>query len=287
MEPMALGSPSHGHDSPQKPTYLPGYLMGERAQSPISNVSISAMSPLRANRSHTSDVHTTFLMRNFHHELSDKPSSTPILNRVNDEPTKAPTIDLFDMLNTSDYREEQCNNKENKQFYSDKNNLFEQPKTAPGCWITVFGYSISNKDEILSKFIHMVSCCDVRQAGPNWAHICFSDSTDYHRALLFNGHVTNNGAMIGVIPCNDKTILNENISPTDSHPGPSNEILSKSLRSPILGQQFSSPNDSISKRNNIRPMAIKPIPIQGKDNSPSATTSNGIVTKTLEYLFGW
>lgn len=50
----------------------------------------------------------------------------------------------------------------------------------------------------------MVSCCDVRQAGPNWAHICFNDSTDYHRALLFNGHVTNNGAMIGVIPCNDK-----------------------------------------------------------------------------------
>lgn len=53
----------------------------------------------------------------------------------------------------------------------------------------------------------MVSCCDVRQAGPNWAHICFSDSTDYHRALLFNGHITNNGAMIGVIPCNDKVRL--------------------------------------------------------------------------------
>lgn len=50
----------------------------------------------------------------------------------------------------------------------------------------------------------MVSCCDVRQAGPNWAHICFSDPTDYHRALLFNSQVTNNGAMIGVIPCNDK-----------------------------------------------------------------------------------
>lgn len=34
-------------------------------------------------------------------------SSTPILNnRVNEEPTKAPTIDLFDMLNASDYREE-------------------------------------------------------------------------------------------------------------------------------------------------------------------------------------
>lgn len=124
MEPMTLGSPSH--DSPQKPTYLPGFLMGDRAQSPISNVSISAMSPLRANRSHTSDVHSTLIMRNFHHELSDKPyvyydnkiqnskliwfffrSSTPILgSRVNEEPTKAPTIDLFDMLNASDYREE-------------------------------------------------------------------------------------------------------------------------------------------------------------------------------------
>jgi len=44
-------------------------------------------------------------------------------------------------------------------------------------------------------------------------------------------------------------------------------MLSKSMRSPILGQQFSSPNDSISKRNNIRPMAIKPIPIQGKNVS--------------------
>jgi len=133
----------------------------------------------------------------------------------------------------------------------------------------------------------MVSCCDVRHAGPNWAHICFSDSTDYHRALLFNGHVTNNGAMIGVIPCNDKvklgrryyliqslhilytfqTILNENINPIDSHAGPSTEILSKSMRSPILGQQFSSPNDSISKRNNIRPMAKKPMPIQGQNVS--------------------
>lgn len=71
MEPMALGSPSH--DSPQKPSYLPGFLMGDRAQSPTSNVSISTMSPLRSNRSHTADAHTTFLMRNFHHELSDKP----------------------------------------------------------------------------------------------------------------------------------------------------------------------------------------------------------------------
>jgi len=39
------------------------------------------------------------------------------------------------------------------------------------------------------------------------------------------------------------------------------------MRSPILGQQFSSPNDSISKRNNIRPMAKKPMPIQGQNVS--------------------
>lgn len=72
MEPMSLGSPSH--DSPQKPTYLPGFLMGERAQSPMGNVSISTgVSPLRANRSQIPDAHSTFLMRNFHHELSDKP----------------------------------------------------------------------------------------------------------------------------------------------------------------------------------------------------------------------
>jgi len=285
MEPMALGSPSH--DSPQKPSYLPGFLMGERAQSPTGNVSISTMSPLRSNRSHTADAHTTFLMRNFHHELSDKPSSTPIINRLNEEPTKAPTIDLFDMLNTSDYREEKCNDKENKQFYSEKNDTFETSNTTPGYWITVFGFSVSNKDEILSKFLHMGSCCDVRQSGPNWAHVCFSDSTDYHRALLFNGHVTNNGTMIGVIPCNDKSILNENVNSISSQPSPSTEVLSKSLRSPILGQQFSSPNDSVSKRNTIRPMAIKPIPVQGNRTSPSATSSNGIVTKTLEYLFGW
>lgn len=99
-----------------------------------------------------------------------------------------------------------CNNKENKQFYSEKNNVSETPKTTSGYWITVFGFSVSNKDEILSKFTYMASCCDVRQAGPNWAHICFNNSTDYHRALLFNGHVANNGAMIGVMPCNDNVI---------------------------------------------------------------------------------
>lgn len=61
-----------------------------------------------------------------------------------------------------------------------------------------------------------------------------------------------------------QTILNENVN---SRPGPSTEVLSKSLRSPILGQQFSIPNDSISKRNIIRPMAIKPIHVQGKEVS--------------------
>lgn len=39
--------------------------------------------------------------------LTNFRSSTPILNRANEEPVKAPTIDLFDMLNTTDYREEQ------------------------------------------------------------------------------------------------------------------------------------------------------------------------------------
>ncbi|MCP6508653.1 Nup35/Nup53 family RNA-binding protein, partial [Klebsiella pneumoniae] len=77
----------------------------------------------------------------------------------------------------SDYREEKCNNKENKQFYTEKNNSFESPNATSGYWITVFGFSVSNKDEILSKFIHMVSYCDIREAGPNWAHICFSDPT--------------------------------------------------------------------------------------------------------------
>jgi len=45
-------------------------------------------------------------------------SSTPILNRGNEEPTKAPTIDLFDMLNTSDYREE-------KYMHNYISNLFQ------------------------------------------------------------------------------------------------------------------------------------------------------------------
>jgi len=64
-----------------------------------------------------------------------------------------------------------------------------------------------------------------------------------------------------------QTISNEKINSINSRPGPSTEVLSKSLRSPILGQQLSSPNDSISKRHTIRPMAIKPIPIQGKEVS--------------------
>ncbi|XP_050531861.1 nucleoporin NUP35-like [Daktulosphaira vitifoliae] len=282
MEPMALGSPSH--DSPQKPTYLPGFLMGERAQTPVNNVSLNTMSPMRSSRSHA-DAHSTLLMRNFHHELSDKPSSTPILNRVNEEPSKAPTIDLFDMLNASDYKEEQCTNKENKEFYSERKNLLLSKKP-PLNWITVFGFSLANKDEILSKFTHMSSCCDVRETGPNWAHICFSDPTDYHRALLFNGHITNNGAMIGVIQCNDKTILNE-CAILNSHSDNHSSALSKAIRSPIIGQQLSSPNDSIVKRSKLRPMVAKPIPVQRNDNEPTATTSNGIVTKTLEYLFGW
>lgn len=114
---------------------------------------------------------------------------------------------IFSTIVYKKYFSSRCKDKENKQFYSEKNNLFETQKTASVFWITVFGFTISNKDEILSKFSQMASCCDVRQAGPNWAHICFSDSTDYHRALLFNGHVNNNGSMIGVIPCNDKVII--------------------------------------------------------------------------------
>lgn len=96
-----------------------------------------------------------------------------------------------------------CNDKENKEFYSERKDLLSSKKPLLN-WVTVFGFSLANKEEILSKFTQMPSCCDVRETGQNWAHICFNDQTDYHRALLFNGHVTNNGTMIGVIQCNDK-----------------------------------------------------------------------------------
>lgn len=76
--------------------------------------------------------------------------------------------------------------------------------------------------------------------------------------------------MFTAIPINlliFQTILNENNTTINLHQTQNAENLSKSIRSPILGQQLCSPNDSISKRSSIRPMGIKPIPIQGKDVS--------------------
>lgn len=188
-------------------------------------------------------------------------------------------------------------NNANNSIFLDNTANFASNETSQGLlqWVTVFGFPPNAINTVLSHISNRVRIVDKHpppHPQSNWIHLKCATEQEAQRALACNGNVVSGAIMIGVTPCMDEGVIlspdKENqskfngsmrifTSPGKSSQGTSGEAGS-SLRSPI-------------KIQNARPLAsgynqhLSPQAVRAAENVPQRST--GLVSKAMEYVFGW
>lgn len=292
MEPMTLGSAPSSPASPGvNPNFLPGFLMGGDVQPSTPNPSTS---PGRNRNSGNFGKPrlaegTTLRQKLFNQSLGESPAPISPFSPVPEKPGP-PKMGLFDTLeqkkkptspllsstlaqinesvafneSISRINEDSLNHTRNVQFNETINraNSFNMSSNRiDSHWVTVFGFPPSALTLVLSQLANCGPIAEKRiPPQGNWLHVKFNNLSEVARALSLNGKLITHNIMIGVSLYYDKD-NKENDSTVFTSP-----IRARSLRHSFVSPQ--SPNSVIP------PQAL-----------PQKST--GLVTKAMEYVFGW
>ncbi len=157
-------------------------------------------------------------------------------------------------------------------------------------WVTVFGFPPAATSFILQQFSQYGNICKhIVASSGNWMHLQYSSKIQAKKALSKNGKVLGNSIMIGVRPCIDKHAME----------GRESDATTSFVSSP---PSFGTPNRSIrtvstgSESETQRNTPIRPLTAayQAASSNHEVLQDGGtpqksanIVSKTLEYMFGW
>ncbi|XP_014225345.1 nucleoporin NUP53 [Trichogramma pretiosum] len=321
MEPMSLGSPI---GSPAQPAnspgpgsnFLPGFLLGD------TNPRIGVMSPESNRYSHMHGTPSTPLggyatpeLRMNRQKAMFASGSNPSLSQIAPEnhANGPPTKSLYDSLDTKQTMSTPQSVTLNNQSFNHSRVLgsgfANTTVNAPYCetpinqtqnestqgllqWITVFGFPMAALNIVLSHISSRVRIIDKHPAPhsqSNWIHLKCSSDQEAQRALACNGNIVSGSVMIGVIPCTDEGV----ILGTDKE---NRSKLSESMRmfsTPVKAGHMTGvgANKTPVRIPNARPLVsgynqhMSPQAVRSPDNVPHKST--GLVTKAMEYVFGW
>lgn len=132
-------------------------------------------------------------------------------------------------------------------------------------WVTVFGFPPSSVSLILSHFSQCGTIVDkaFSSQNGNWIHLRFSSRIECDKALNYNGKIVANSLMIGVIPCTDPNIMNDEAGKEDREPRTKIRSLSR-----------------VAFETTENPMNVEP-------NAFAPKLNTGIVSKAMDLFFGW
>lgn len=302
MEPMALGSPPSSPSSPQaNPNFLPAFLMGEQQVqtpnrptnlSPTKNRSFGYKTPTSGNE-----------QRTLHNRIFNMvpQEQTPFnLSNVGAEKTGPPALGLFDTLETTEltnstkidpstsFREpfdirspilEKSFNASHSAYQRNLNDSlskthpFRKADKSESLWITVLGFPPHAANLVLTQFSQFGTIIDKKfPPEGNWVNLKYSSPHEVSRAMSFNGKIISNSIMVGVISHQKNTITSpqwENKENTDDIP-----VQVAMLTSPNRARSLTQPY--VLPRNTE---------VLSPQNVPQRST--GLVTKAMEYVFGW
>ncbi|XP_011164836.1 nucleoporin NUP35 [Solenopsis invicta] len=318
MEPMTLGSPMHspiqGPGSPGSSSYLPSFLLGDtntpskiNIMSPQDNprhlniTNASLMSPVsygspdyRSNRQKAVFGNTTT-------------PTTPQISSKN-HTGGPPTRGLFDTLEVphvltsptsaaipaipitpANQSRLMTSALSSPLMFPDSSiNLNTSESQSLLQWVTVFGFQPIDVNAVLSHISSRVRIMDKHpapQLQSNWIHLKCASEQEAQKALMCNGSIVSGTIMIGVIPCTDEGVVlgcdKENRSK-----------LNGSMRSLSMGRISETPFTSPTmRRRKLRALAagysqhFSPQTTQLPENVPQKSAS--LVSKAMEYMFGW
>lgn len=304
MEPMCLSSSPKAPASPgSNPNFLPPFLMGSNQNQPTSP---NASSPLAHNKSVSfkapQNVEPKTLRQKLFQETVNESHFTTF-DSVNIDKGGPPKCGLFDTLNSNkpttpimsstmknqmeptsfSFNESFVKANEsmgmamamgnqvqspiyNNSFAETTGNPFynspQQQERVTSCWVTVFGFPPSAASLVLAQFSNFGTILEKQfPSQGNWVNIKYSSTFEAAKALSMHGKLISNCIMVAVMPFNNKNNkenqeANSFISP--SHP--------RSLRHTF-----------------VTPRAGNEV-VQA-ERLPQKST--GLVSKAMEYIFGW
>lgn len=156
-------------------------------------------------------------------------------------------------------------------------------------WVTVFGFLPIDVNAVLSHISSRVRIVDKHtapQSQSNWIHLKCASEQEAQKALMCNGSIVSGTIMIGVIPCTDEGV----VLGCDKE----NRVkLNGSARSLSMGRINQSPFNAspTARRRKLRSLAagytqhFNPQAAQMPENVPQKSAS--LVSKAMEYMFGW
>lgn len=322
MEPMTLGSPvGSPAQSPITPgaqsAYLPGFLLGDNnmhSRVGVASPDTSRFVPSPGIHSPSSSLNygSPDYRTNRQKAMFGTPASPSNVPQINSENQVGgpPTRGLFDSLETSQLISShtsslnQSHMKNQSRIISGNMNttLIDSPtspvnnnsESSQGLlqWVTVFGFPPSALNAVLAHISSRVRIIDKHQAPhpqSNWIHLKCTSEQETQRALSCNGNIVSGSLMIGVIPCTDEGV----ILGADKE---NRFKLNNSMRlftSPVKAGQglANTPMKTPVRIQNARPLvtgynqSLSPQSVRQPENIPHKTT--GLVSKAMEYVFGW
>lgn len=324
-ESMLIGSPT-GPSQTQSP-FLPSYLMGDSsslAQSPASRpwlsppksqlnrslagANVSANSPAFIG----SCTRSESLRSRDGSRFKDRPGAPPVSGLIESvsgpRPSALPSRLQEDLSCSSSFNASCLTPPSHLQRSSAGQQAFGQSFSAvpsPGqidpfytqgesigiderldeTWVTVFGFPPAATSFILQEFSQYGNILKhVVAADGNWIHIHYQSKLQAKKVLSKNGKVFGGSIMVGVAPCIDKSVMETDKENTSSY-------LQTSFQSAAVANYDRCNASSASRSKTMRPLTSG----MGASSGESEVTeparlpqrSNSIISKAVEYMFGW
>lgn len=280
---MALGSAPSSPSSPTtNPNYLPPFLIGDN-QAASSNTPLST--EIRKNESFTStpsdrnNLRQKLFSPSFVDTMQSPKQPTYNSNENRSGPPRQSLFDTIDIKRGVDKtlsdaskigivtspNEYGCFSRKFEESYRDESSLGLNESIRGidrNQWITVFGFPSNAASVVLACFANYGTIVDKRfPTQGNWVHLKYNSPVEASKALSLNGKLISNNVMIGVSLYQCKEGDKEN----------ANTSLNMPIKVRSLRQSFVSPQNSNT--------------VLSPENVPHKST--GIVTKAMEYVFGW
>lgn len=289
MEPMTLGSPG-SPTSPGGSSYLPEFLVGDPVHNP--HPSSPTKNPRQINPVPGTPRSLNLTVNS---PCAERLQRTVQINQV-EKPGGPPVIGLFDTLESTTVPTAstptvtfQTPTQSSmlppvtpvRNFQTDENSY------AMDNWVTVFGFPPSAASSILLQFAQLGQILEHRfPPKGNWVHLHYYSRMEARRALTYHGKVLGSNTMIGVIPCQDPTIMKGQGGKTVSESPSMYFSTPNTVTSPANCGTTWADRSIVSPRG--RPLN-RSVHLENEVLSPQniPVRHNGFVTKTLDYIFGW
>ncbi|XP_032820978.1 nucleoporin NUP35 isoform X1 [Petromyzon marinus] len=169
-------------------------------------------------------------------------------------------------------------------FYTQGESLVSSD-TLDHTWVTVFGFPPASASYILMQFAQYGNILKhVMSSSGNWMHIQYQSALQARKALSKDGKVFGECIMVGVKPCIEKNVMENG----EAHGYPPLSGFTTPVQphaaTPAVPIASTTPRPST-----MRPMTgrITTNDLQVVNDKQVLSKDDGILSKALEYVFGW